>query len=72
MEELQRKTYKRKLFNNQGGRLVARSPDLKTEVAWRIRYLNKKWEMLENVVTPRKRTYPDLPDICPGIFFILH
>lgn len=67
MEELQRKTYKRKLFNNQGGRLVARSPDLKTEVARKIRYLNKKWEMLENVVTPRKRTYPDLPDICPDV-----
>lgn len=66
MEEMQRNTYKRKMFNNQGGRLVAREPALKVEVAWKVSHLNSKWERLESAVTPRKRAKTDLSDICPG------
>ncbi|RZF37942.1 hypothetical protein LSTR_LSTR005442 [Laodelphax striatellus] len=63
-EELQRKSYRRKLFNNQGGRLVARSPELKNEVAWRIEHLNTKWERLEQTVTPRIKMHPVHMDVC--------
>lgn len=63
---MNRKSFKRKLFNNQGGRLVVRSPDLKDEVAWRVLTLNSKWETLEQTVTPRKRTHPDHLDVCIG------
>ncbi|KAK9499126.1 hypothetical protein O3M35_003631 [Rhynocoris fuscipes] len=67
MEEMQRNTYKRKMFNNQGGRLVAREPSLKDEVAWRVSYLNSKWERLESTVTPRKRAKTDHSDMCPDV-----
>uniref|UniRef100_T1HCR3 Uncharacterized protein n=1 Tax=Rhodnius prolixus TaxID=13249 RepID=T1HCR3_RHOPR len=67
MEEMQRNTYKRKMFNNQGGRLVAREPALKVEVAWKVSHLNSKWERLESAVTPRKRAKTDLSDICPDV-----
>lgn len=66
MEELQRKKYKRKLFNNQGGRLLARSPDLQKEIAWRIKHLNHKWERLEHITIPRKLLYPDMPNVSLG------
>uniref|UniRef100_A0A1B6EWZ8 KASH domain-containing protein n=2 Tax=Cuerna arida TaxID=1464854 RepID=A0A1B6EWZ8_9HEMI len=59
VEEMHRKTYKRKVFNNQGGRLAARFPELKDDVKWRMAHLNRKWERLEQTVTPRKRSHPD-------------
>ncbi|XP_075226377.1 klarsicht isoform X2 [Lycorma delicatula] len=64
MEEMLRKSYKRKVFNNQGGRIVARFPELKEEVARRVVYLNMKWERLEQTVTPRKRMHSDRLDVC--------
>ncbi|KAL1138934.1 hypothetical protein AAG570_008996 [Ranatra chinensis] len=67
MEEMQRKAFKRKLFNNQSGRLVARMPDLKDVVAWRVLYLNRKWERLEQTVTPRKRSHTDHLDVCTDV-----
>lgn len=66
MEEMLRKSYKRKVFHNQGGRLVARSPELKEEVTRRVLYLNNKWEKLEQLVTPRKRSHTDRIDVCIG------
>ncbi|KAF6205725.1 hypothetical protein GE061_019898 [Apolygus lucorum] len=66
MEEMKRKDYKRKLFNNQGGRLVAREPGQKEEVAWRVVYLNSRWERLEAALSLRKRTSAD-SDICPDV-----
>jgi len=56
VEEMHRKTYKRKVFNNQGGRLAARFPELKDDVKWRMTHLNRKWERLEQTVTPRKHS----------------
>ncbi|CAB0000236.1 unnamed protein product, partial [Nesidiocoris tenuis] len=64
MEDMKRMDYRRKLFNNQGGRLVAREPNQKEEVAWRMVYLNSRWERLEAAVSLRKRTSAD-SDICP-------
>ncbi|XP_039288846.1 uncharacterized protein LOC111043821 isoform X3 [Nilaparvata lugens] len=63
-EELQRKSYRRKLFNNQGDRLVARFPELKNEVAWRIEHLNTKWERLEQTVSPRTKMHSAHMDVC--------
>ena len=57
---MHRKSYKRKIFNNQGGRLVAQLPKLKDEVAWRMMYLNLKWERLEQTVTPVSYTHLDV------------
>lgn len=56
---MHRKTYKRKVFNNQGGRLAARFPELREDVKWRMTHLNRMWERLEQTVTPRKRSHPD-------------
>ncbi|XP_014248959.1 uncharacterized protein LOC106666348 isoform X2 [Cimex lectularius] len=67
LEEMKRKTYKRKLFNNQGGRLVARDPSLKDVVAWSMQILNRKWERLVAAVTPRKRSSAECKDICPDV-----
>ncbi|CAA9994971.1 unnamed protein product [Nesidiocoris tenuis] len=66
MEDMKRMDYRRKLFNNQGGRLVAREPNQKEEVAWRMVYLNSRWERLEAAVSLRKRTSAD-SDICPDV-----
>lgn len=52
MEELQRKAYRRRLFNEQAAKLVARSPSLKDEVAWRVDHLNAKWELVEQIMAP--------------------
>ncbi|XP_063993253.1 klarsicht protein isoform X1 [Diachasmimorpha longicaudata] len=52
MEELQRKAYRRRLFNDQAAKLVARSPSLKDEVAWRVDHLNAKWELVEQIMAP--------------------
>ncbi|XP_054272374.1 uncharacterized protein LOC128992693 isoform X2 [Macrosteles quadrilineatus] len=69
IEEMHHKTYKRKVFNNQGGRLAAKFPGMKDEVKRRMTHLNRKWERLEQTVTPRKHSRVDtshlehLPDV---------
>lgn len=57
------RAYKRKLFNNQSGRLVARCPELKEKVAWKVSYLNCKWERLEQLIhlTSPAHSHLDLP-----------
>lgn len=71
VEEMHRKTYKRKVFNNQSGRLAARFPEMKEDVKWRVEHLNRKWERLEQTVTPRKRTHPEhLTHAKGGLHFI--
>ncbi|XP_066591099.1 klarsicht protein isoform X2 [Prorops nasuta] len=55
MEELKRKAYRRKLFNEQAGKLVSRVPALKDEVAWRVDHLNAKWELVEQIMAPVER-----------------
>ena len=66
MEEMQRKSYKRKLFHNQSGRVVARIPESKAKVAWRVQVINSKWEKLERTVAPRKRLNAGYFDVCTG------
>jgi hypothetical protein len=65
MEEMQRKAYRRKLFNDQAYKLLHRYPDERDEVIWRMTHLNSKWEMLEQAVTPCKSN-PDQLDMCAG------
>nr|XP_033330102.1 uncharacterized protein LOC117222488 isoform X1 [Megalopta genalis] len=55
MEELRRRAYRRKLFNEQAGKLVSRAPALKDEVAWRVDHLNAKWELVEQIMAPVER-----------------
>ncbi|XP_023288000.1 uncharacterized protein LOC111673934 [Orussus abietinus] len=52
MEELQRKAYRRRLFNEQAAKLMSRTPTLKDEVAWRVDHLNTKWELVEQIMAP--------------------
>ncbi|XP_034949178.1 uncharacterized protein klar [Chelonus insularis] len=52
MEDLKRKAYRRRLFNDQAAKLVARTPSLKDEVAWRVDHLNAKWELVEQIMAP--------------------
>lgn len=52
MEELRRKAYRRRLFNEQAAKLVARTPSLRDEVAWRVDHLNAKWELVEQIMAP--------------------
>ncbi|XP_011503753.1 PREDICTED: uncharacterized protein LOC105366864 [Ceratosolen solmsi marchali] len=53
--ELRRKAYRRRLFNDQAEKLIARSPSLKEEVAWRIDHLNVKWDLVEQIMAPVPR-----------------
>lgn len=55
MEELRRKAYRRKLFNEQAEKLISRAPALKDEVAWRVDHLNAKWELVEQIMAPIDR-----------------
>ncbi|XP_069685606.1 klarsicht protein isoform X3 [Periplaneta americana] len=66
MEEMQRKAYRRKLFNDQANKLLRRYPDVRDEVMWRMAHLNSKWEMLEQVITPCKSN-PDQLDMCTDV-----
>ncbi|KAJ9597420.1 hypothetical protein L9F63_011714, partial [Diploptera punctata] len=63
MEEMQRKAYRRKLFNDQANKILRRYPDVRDEVTWRMAHLNSKWEMLEQAITPCKKN-PDKLDFC--------
>ncbi|XP_029155891.1 uncharacterized protein LOC114928735 isoform X2 [Nylanderia fulva] len=63
MEELQRKAYRRKLFNEQAEKLVSRAPALKDEVAWRVDHLNAKWELVEQIMAPIDRPVSSQQDI---------
>ncbi|XP_071530629.1 uncharacterized protein klar isoform X1 [Panulirus ornatus] len=53
-EELRRRTYRRKLFVEQGERVAQRYPGSAEEISWRVNYLNNKWDQLESTFTPAK------------------
>lgn len=63
MEELRRKAYRRKLFNEQAEKLISRAPALKDEVAWRVDHLNAKWELVEQIMAPIDRPISSQQDI---------
>ncbi|XP_017752927.1 PREDICTED: uncharacterized protein LOC108545687 isoform X2 [Eufriesea mexicana] len=63
MEELRRRAYRRKLFNEQAGKLVSHAPALKDEVAWRVDHLNAKWELVEQIMAPIERPVSNQQDI---------
>ncbi|KAL6423713.1 hypothetical protein ACFW04_010303 [Cataglyphis niger] len=63
MEELRRKAYRRKLFNEQAEKLISRAPALKDEVAWRVDHLNSKWELVEQIMAPIDRPISSQQDI---------
>ncbi|XP_046146020.1 uncharacterized protein LOC114875631 isoform X2 [Osmia bicornis bicornis] len=63
MEELRRRAYRRKLFNEQAGKLVSRAPALKDEVAWRVDHLNAKWELVEQIMAPVERPVSNQQDM---------
>ncbi|XP_031773388.1 A-kinase anchor protein 6 isoform X5 [Apis florea] len=63
MEELRRRAYRRKLFNEQAAKLVSHAPALKDEVAWRVDHLNAKWELVEQMMAPVDRLVSDQQDI---------
>lgn len=65
MERMQREGFRRRMFNEQSSRLLARYPDLKDEVAWRVAHLNSKWETLELAMTPSKGASSQR-DMCTG------
>ncbi|XP_052119593.1 uncharacterized protein LOC127748782 isoform X2 [Frankliniella occidentalis] len=55
MERLQREGFRRRLFNEQSGRLLQRCPELTEEVSWRAQHLNAKWDTLERAMdSPRE------------------
>jgi len=66
MEELRRKAYRRKLFNEQAEKLISRAPALKDEVAWRVDHLNAKWELVEQIMAPIDRPVSSQQDISAG------
>nr|CAD7431740.1 unnamed protein product [Timema monikensis] len=66
MEEIQRRSYRRKLFNDQAGQLMQRYPDVRDEVMWRVSHLNSKWEMLQQAMSPGK-SKPDQRDVCTDV-----
>lgn len=66
MEELRRKAYRRRLFNEQAGKLVFRTPSLKDEVAWRVNHLNAKWELVEQIMAPIAQPTADQQDGSAG------
>ena len=53
-DELRRRTYRRKLFVEQGERVAQRYPGSSEEISWRVNYLNNKWDQLESNLTPAK------------------
>ncbi|CAB0034639.1 unnamed protein product, partial [Trichogramma brassicae] len=55
-EELRRKAYRRRLFNEQAEKLIARAPSLKEEVYWRVDHLNAKWNLVEQIMAPVQRS----------------
>lgn len=65
-EELRRKAYRRRLFNEQAGKLVARAPTLRDEVAWRVDHLNTKWELVEQIMAPGEQSISDEQDVFAG------
>lgn len=71
MEELRRRAYRRKLFNEQAAKLVSHAPALKDEVAWRVDHLNAKWELVEQMMAPVDRLISDQQDISAGNSFLL-
>ncbi|CAL4061010.1 unnamed protein product, partial [Meganyctiphanes norvegica] len=54
LEELRRRTYRRKLFVEQGERVAQRYPNSGEEISWRVNYLNNKWDQLESSFTNAK------------------
>lgn len=62
-EELRRKAYRRRLFNEQAGKLVARAPTLRDEVAWRVDHLNTKWELVEQIMAPGTQPESNQQDV---------
>ncbi|XP_058797198.1 klarsicht protein [Phymastichus coffea] len=54
-EELRRKAYRKRLFNEQAEKLIARAPSLKEEVSWRVDHLNAKWDLVEQIMAPVQR-----------------
>jgi len=67
MEELRRKAYRRKLFNEQAEKLISRAPALKDEVAWRVDHLNAKWELVEQIMAPIDQQVSSQQDISAGM-----
>ena len=57
---MRRKAYRRRLFNEQAEKLIARAPSLKEEVSWRVDHLNAKWDLVEQIMAPVQR--PDEHD----------
>jgi len=67
---MQRKAYRRKLFNDQANKLLCQYPDMRDEVTWRMVHLNSKWETLEQAITPCKSN-PNQLDMCTGNNWLL-
>lgn len=66
MEELRRKAYRKRLFNEQAEKLLSRAPELKDEVAWRVDHLNAKWELVEQIMAPVSGPETDQQDVSAG------
>lgn len=58
------------MFNEQAGKLVARAPTLRDEVAWRVDHLNTKWELVEQIMAPGEQSVSDEQDVSAGEYFI--
>ncbi|XP_063233583.1 klarsicht protein [Bacillus rossius redtenbacheri] len=50
LEELQRRWYRRRLFNEQGQQLAQSLPESREEVARRLASLNSRWDVLEEAL----------------------
>lgn len=66
MEEMTRISSRRKLFNEQAGRLCHEVPALQDEITWRVNHLNTKWEQVENALSSNGCSRCE-QDSCPGI-----
>lgn len=53
-DELRRRSYRRKLFVEQGERVAQRYQGSAEEISWRVNYLNNKWDQLQISFTPAK------------------
>lgn len=54
IEDVQRKNYRRKLFNEQAGKLLSKYPDSRDDISRHVSHLNAKWELIEQLLSSGK------------------
>ena len=71
VEELHKKSYRRKLFNDNSQKLIRQDRSIEPDINFRTKQLNTKWDTIHATVTPQRKTHTTINSVAGMIIIIL-